>query len=110
VKVATMDGSRLSPREQQILARIESSLSQDGHLERELRTLRLSRRTKCAEALRRRVTWVLAVLVLASGLALILVVRTPTAGPVVALTVTCSATLGLSVALLYRRRRRRERR
>jgi predicted RND superfamily exporter protein len=102
-----MDGSRLSPQEQQILARIENHLSQDERLERELRTLHLSGRTKCAEAIRRTLTALLTVLVLASGLLLVLVIRNPTAGPITAFTVTCTAALALSAAFLHTRTRRR---
>jgi hypothetical protein len=106
-KAATMDESRLSPQEQQVLARIESHLSQDERLERELRTLRLSGRTKCAAAMRRTLPAFLALLALASALLLVPVIRTPTVGLITAFTVTCTAVLALSAAVLHMRIRRR---
>lgn len=104
-----MDGSRLSPREQQILDEIENTLGQDEHLERELRTLHLSVAAKCVEEMHRMRTAVLAVLVLGSGLLLVTVARTPRAGPLAAFAVTCAAALALGATVLcaWARRRRR---
>ncbi|MEU9396706.1 DUF3040 domain-containing protein [Streptomyces sp. NPDC048324] len=104
-----MDGSRLSPREQQILDEIESSLSQDEHLERELRTLHLSVWAKCAEGMRRRGAAALAVLALTSGRLLVVAIRTSAAVPLAAFAVTCAATLAVGVTGMHGWARRRQR-
>ncbi|WP_158698013.1 hypothetical protein [Streptomyces prunicolor] len=104
-----MDGSRLSPREQQILDEIENTLSKDERLERELRTLHLSVAAKCVEEMHRMRTAVLPVLALGSGPLPVIAARTPAAGPLAAFAVTCAAalTLGAAVLCAWARRRRR---
>ncbi|WP_127357786.1 DUF3040 domain-containing protein [Actinacidiphila soli] len=103
-----MDGPRLSPREQQILAQIESTLSHDKQLERELRTLHLRGRAKCAEEIRRIRKTTLVVLAVIWGVVLAAVVRTPTAGAIAALAVPCAVALVLGVTAVraWARRRR----
>jgi hypothetical protein len=109
VEVVAVDGSRLSPREQHILDQIENTLSQDQHLERELRTLHLSVAARCGEEMRQMRTVVLAVLALASGLLLVIAARTPTPGPLAAFAATSTAALTLGATGLHAWARRRRR-
>jgi anti-anti-sigma factor len=80
VEVSAMDGPRLTSREQWILTRLETALSQDERLERRLRTLHLSAWARCTEDMHRVRPRALAVLAAIS--ASLLVAAILTAAPV----------------------------
>jgi hypothetical protein len=98
-----MDEPRLSRREQQILAEIENALGKKGRLERELRTLRVSAWSKCADGLRSIRSAVLVVLSLICVILLAEALSAPRAGALAALCVTVAVTLALGAVVLHDR-------
>lgn len=95
-------GSRLSSREQRILAQIEVVLGQDRRLERRLRTLRAGPWARCADRTRRLRPWGLVLLALASVTLLVLAVRTPVPVLIVVFTMTWTLTVALCLTACRR--------
>jgi hypothetical protein len=97
-----VDGHRLSSSEQRILGEIETMLARDRGLDRQLRTLRVSARSRCADGLRGARPWILTCLALASVALLVTMVRLRVPGPglVAAFAGTWSVTLALAAVTL----------
>jgi hypothetical protein len=106
VEVGAVDGQRLSAREQQVLTQIETMLSEDRHLDEDLRNFRVSVWTRCTEQVRTARTAALTLLALTAAILLIAAIRRPTPGLIAALAVTWAMTLGLGLATLLARTRR----